>query len=227
MFTETQLQKLKNKNNQLWLNVASSVYVLEDFVNLDNHIFLRWLPYLPILKKVLPSKYHGWMNNYLEASRKAIMLQHDCRKALNFPDNSVDHILCSHFLEHVFPDETMFILNDFKRVLKPGATLHVIVPDIENNIKKYLNDKQLGIPEAADKLIKDSLLSKENRGTLRYRLMELYGGFGLQHRWMYDYDSMRKRLLDVGFELETINNTPSKAFRANDDSVHLIVSKRV
>jgi predicted SAM-dependent methyltransferase len=215
----------KNSKGEIWLNVASSIYVLPDFVNLDNHIFLLLRGILPALKAILPSKYHGWMNSYIEATGKAVMLKHDCRNKLEFPDNSVDHILCSHFLEHVYPQETKFILNDFLRVLKPGGTLHVIVPDIENNINNYLKQKEEGNEKAADNFILDTLLSKDDRGSLKYRLMEFHGGFGLQHRWMYDNASMNMMVKSIGFEIMKGNETPSKEFRANDDSVHVVCKK--
>jgi SAM-dependent methyltransferase len=216
----------KNSQGKIWLNVASSIYVLPEFVNLDNHIFLLLRNFLPFLKMLLPSKYHGWMNGYIEATRKATMLKHDCRNKLDFPENSVEHILCSHFLEHVYPQETEFILNDFMRVLKPGGTLHVIVPDIAVNIKKYLNQKAINDNHAADNFILDSLLSKQDRGSLKYRLMEFHGGFGLQHRWMYDNESMFEMVKSIGFEILDKNETPSLTFRQNDDSVHVIASKK-
>lgn len=215
----------KNSKGEIWLNVASSIYVLKDFINLDNHIFLLLRNYLPFLKVVLPTKYHSLMNSYIDATSKATMLKHDCRKKLGFPDNSVDHILCSHFLEHVYPQETKFILTDFMRVLKPGGTLHVIVPDIEVNIQNYLKQKFSGNPAAADNFIKDTLLSKEERGSLKYRIMEFHGGFGLQHRWMYDNLSLKNLIESIGFNVKNKNETPSKNFRQNDDSVHLVAIK--
>jgi SAM-dependent methyltransferase len=220
------VNRYKNSKGQIWLNVASSIYVLPDFINLDNHIFLVLRGILPVLKALVPSKYHGWMNSYIEANSKAVMLKHDCRKEIKFPDNSVDHILCSHFLEHVYPQEAKFILNDFLRVLKPGGTLHVIVPDIENNIHNYLKRKEAGEIDAADKFISDTLLSKYDRGSLKYRIMEFHGGFGLQHRWMYDNISMNDLVQSIGFEILAGNETPSRDFRANDDSVHVVCKKK-
>lgn len=43
---------------------------------------------------------------------------------------SVDAIWSSHNLEHVFPHEVPLALREFYRVLKPGGTAHVQVPDI-------------------------------------------------------------------------------------------------
>jgi predicted SAM-dependent methyltransferase len=117
------------------------------------------------------------------------------------------------------------ILADFHRVLKPGGTLHVIVPDLHKIAVEYVESYMKGDDEAADQFISNSILSKSNRGKLRYRLMEFHGGFGLQHRWMYDQNSMRKYVTNSGFEVKDHLDVPSKDFRKNDDSVHVFAVK--
>lgn len=220
------LDYYRNPKGQIWLNVASSSHVLEEFVNLDNHIFLRMLKIYPLFRRIIPKKYCELAHQYREAMRIALLVRHDCRKPLFFPDNSVDHILCSHFLEHVFPFEMEIIIQDFFRVLKNGATLHVIVPDLKKHVDKYLINYSNEQPRAADEFIKETILSRETRGSSKYRLLEFTGGFGLQHHWMYDHYSMASRLEDIGFEILDKNETPSKYYRLNDDSVHLVGCKR-
>jgi predicted SAM-dependent methyltransferase len=216
------LDSCKNSAGKIWLNVASSTFVLKEFVNLDNHIFLRTLFIYESFKHLIPRKYWKYHEDLLTARNSTLLIQHDCRKPLLFPDASVDHILCSHFLEHVFPDEMECILKDFRRVLKPGGTLHVIVPDLADMAKQYLSNNSQGKSDAADRFINDTILSKETKGSFTYRLLEFVGGFGLQHRWMYDYSSMATRVENNGFSVLSVNDTPSKEYRLNDDSVHVI-----
>ncbi|MCF6282036.1 MAG: class I SAM-dependent methyltransferase [Candidatus Polarisedimenticolaceae bacterium] len=219
------IEKLRNEDNQIWLNVASSVHVLEYFVNLDNHLFIRFSKLYPLLKNLIPTKYHAMFEAYVKAGNRAQLIKHDCRKNLPFPTESVDHILCSHFLEHVFPDEMELIVADFYRVLKRGATLHVIVPDLALVAKEYLEKQETGSVTAADKFINDTLLSREQRGTMKYRFLEFIGGFGLQHYWMYDAASLTARLTKIGFEVVQENCSPSKTYRLDDGSLHLLVQK--
>ena len=216
----------RNSKGEIWLNVASSTYVLEDFVNLDNNIFLHFLRVFIRFKRILPQKYWETINLYCEAKNKALLIRRDCRKSLFFPDNCVDHILCSHFLEHVFPAEMEVIVNDFHRVMKPKATLHVIVPDLKAQAEQYLLNNRNGKPLSADEFIKETLLGRESRGSSKYRLLEFLGAFGLQHRWMYDRSSMRKKLQDVGFEILEKNETPSKGYIVDDGSVHVVSCKQ-
>ena len=210
-----------SKPMKLWLNVASSTYVLKDFINLDNHVFLKYRALLPFIKGMLTEKHAKLANEYSSAMQRATLLQHDCRKKLNFGDNTVDHILCSHFLEHVYLDEANTILADFFRVLKPKGTLHIIVPDLNLFVSKYLEMRTTGNDYAGDEFMNNCLLSKPSKGSLRYRLMEFYGGFGLQHRWMYDSASMSRHILNAGFTVDNTLDVPSDAFRKNDDSVHI------
>lgn len=221
----TRLDRFRNDKGQIWLNVASSTYALENFINLDNHVFL-WLSRLPsALTSPLPRGYRSYIAAYRDAARAGPMMKHDCRKPLPLPEDVADHILCSHFLEHVYPTECAEILADFHRVLKPGATLHVIVPDIAVQVDAYVRRRQAGEKGAADAFVKETLLTTESRGSMRYRVMEGLGAFGLQHRWMYDRESITAKVVEAGFELVGGNDTPSRSFREGDDSVHVVARK--
>ena len=218
------LDRLKNEHGQIWLNVASSHYPVNGFVNLDNHIFLLALDY-PVLLPFVPNRNKDLLNAYRQARKNGVFVRHDCRKPLPVPNGVVDHILCSHFLEHVYLSEGIDILKDFRRALKPGATLHVIVPDLEAQARTYLEGKSKGSQMAADQFVEKSLLSTPSRGSMKSRLMEAAGGFGLKHCWMYDRDSMRVRIEQCGFSICDVNDTPSQGFREGDDSVHIIARK--
>lgn len=220
-----QSNRYRNSKGLIWLNVASSIYALKDFANLDNHVFL-WLSRLPpLLTDWLPERYRNSIDDYRQASRIAPMIKHDCRKSLPLSGDVVDHILCSHFLEHVYPDECDEILVDFFRVLKDGGTLHVIVPDIAAQADEYVRKRNAGEAGAADAFVKATLLTTDRRGSLKYRALEGIGAFGLQHRWMYDRESIGTKVAGAGFDILAVNETPSRKFRENDDSVHIVARK--
>jgi len=107
----------KTEKKKVLVNVASSVFALEDYINLENHIFLSMMWIYRWFRGLIPAKYHDMFNDFQKAKQKAYIQKHDCRKPLPFENKSVDHILCSHFLEHVFPDEADKILKDYERVL--------------------------------------------------------------------------------------------------------------
>lgn len=219
------LKHLRNTKGQIWLNVASGHYTIEEFINLDNSIFLALLPIYPVIKYLLKRGHRKIIEEYKIAKSKDLLLFHDCRKRLRFPDDSVDHILCSHFLEHVYSEDAVKILKDFHRVLKLGGTLHIIVPNLKTLIDEYYANK-IEI-NAADNLISKTLLSHYRKPSLVYRIFELFGYSGAQHRWMYDTESMTCRLRSIGFNILNTNNSPSRNIRLNDgnESIHILAEK--
>ncbi len=211
-----------NKQGKLWINCASSVFVLPEFINLDNHIWLRLLPVFNVTKRLIPSRYHQNIAKLQEASDKAPLFQHDCTKPLPVADNSVDHILCSHFLEHVFPFEAEAIVADYYRVLKPGGTVHLIVPDLALQVENYQNQKANN-PKAADSFLEEMLISRRNKPSWRFQLLGLVGNFGLDHKWMYDLQSLSELATAAGFRMVPENQTPSSQVRHNDgESAHFV-----
>jgi predicted SAM-dependent methyltransferase len=63
-------------------------------------------------------------------------LGHDVR-SLPFRDDSVDEIRASHVLEHIAFREAQSVLEHWFRVLKPGGTLKIAVPDFEKIVQWY------------------------------------------------------------------------------------------
>ena len=61
----------------------------------------------------------------------------DVRNGLPFPSNSVNSIYSTHMFEHFYPDELTLLLQECVRVLKPGAGIRLIVPNLESAIKAY------------------------------------------------------------------------------------------
>lgn len=57
---------------------------------------------------------------------------------LPFSDATVDAIYCSHVLEHIWPWRLEFTLNEFQRVLAPGKSIRIVVPDMDIAIHKII-----------------------------------------------------------------------------------------
>lgn len=70
----------------------------------------------------------------------------DLRKGLPFPDESVEKIYSSHFLEHLTFSQGQIFLSECLRVLTPGGNFSICVPNARIYIEAYLNaglDKDL------------------------------------------------------------------------------------
>jgi methionine biosynthesis protein MetW len=67
-------------------------------------------------------------------------------RAIPYPDASVSAIYASHVLEHISFRETGETLNEWHRVLKPGGTLTINVPDFEWACERFLANYRHGKP---------------------------------------------------------------------------------
>jgi predicted SAM-dependent methyltransferase len=62
------------------------------------------------------------------------------RAQLPFFDAAFDSVYANHVFEHFTPDEARRCLSEVFRVLKPGSTIRVSVPDLETGCNTYLRD---------------------------------------------------------------------------------------
>lgn len=63
-----------------------------------------------------------------------------------FADESVDEVRASHVLEHFPNAEIGGVLKEWTRVLKPGGTLRIAVPDFEKVAVSYVNGNPSRLP---------------------------------------------------------------------------------
>jgi len=202
------------------LNVASGYNTIEGFINLDNSLFLKLsqFPFYFLIKPFLSKDHRQWVDKFKLASNTGVFKRQNCRKAFKYKNNSVDHILCSHFLEHLFHDEGQFLISEFYRILKPGGTIHIILPDLEKIIQEYIESND---PFASDEFMATILAYGKNGVSLRAKILDVTGNYGFYHLWMYDKKSIKKKLEDSGFTIFEHLDVPSSSFLKNDGSLHI------
>jgi len=66
-----------------------------------------------------------------------IDLQTDLRQALPLSDSSCRLIFTEHVFEHLDADYRLPVLREFLRVLRPGGTLRIVVPDCQQFVDAY------------------------------------------------------------------------------------------
>ncbi len=59
-----------------------------------------------------------------------------------FANNSVDLVYASHVMEHIPRDKFKTTLTEWRRVLKPGGTLRLAVPDFDALVEIYKSDNK-------------------------------------------------------------------------------------
>lgn len=123
--------------------------------------------------------------------------------------DSVNEIMASHILEHFDKLDGYRFLNECKRILKPGGTLHIAVPDLD----KFIRAKVLNKPE---------LLNGYKWDDLNY----LGGGDetetrpGWRHLYIYSWESLAYMCKAVGFAVVARREVPM----AIDNQDHTAIS---
>jgi SAM-dependent methyltransferase len=139
------------------------------------------------------------------------------RRGIPFSDGTFDVVYHSHFLEHVEREAAPVFLRETLRVLKPGGTTRVVVPDLKVLVDRYLESwealersggdgmasHRASIHELFDQMVRRELTGAAHQpGPLRALERRLRGdaaGAGELHRWMYDRHTLVVLLESVGF----------------------------
>jgi SAM-dependent methyltransferase len=219
------LERFRNRHGKLWLNVGSGNFLLDDFLNVDSNFLVFLAPLYPAVKPLLKAPARGWIEGFKAKRRPHNFLFRNCRRPLDLPAASVDHILISHFLEHLHLEDAQAVLRRFFSILRPGGTLHIIVPDLEARARQYLSDP--AAPDAADAFVEWLNFEKRSMPRFIVRLLRVTGWFDLEHCWMYDRHSLAGLARSIGFQVRDGNDSPSAAFRRDDpiQQVNLLVQK--
>lgn len=110
------------------------------------------------------------------------------------PGNSVDVLYSSHMLEHLDREEASMFLREAFRVMKPGATLRLAVPNLRYHVTNYINSGD------ADKFMEGIFTSESKPKSLVAKLRYAFFTGFRQHHWMYDERSLLRLVQRSGFK---------------------------
>lgn len=131
----------------------------------------------------------GWVN--IDCSANA-NLQLDMREQMPFPNGSVQMIYSEHFLEHLnYPDDARRFLSESFRVLEPGGTFSVGVPDAGGALLGYAN--------ACDRRQGESNPWHPEWCKTEMEHINFLFRQGFDHRFAYDFETMEHALKEAGF----------------------------
>jgi predicted SAM-dependent methyltransferase len=88
--------------------------------------------------------HHAWVNVDFN-SHSPLVTSYNLNEGIPFPDNSFDVVYNSHLLEHFSKEYAPVFLHECFRVLKQNGIIRVVVPDLEQIARSYLDamDKAL------------------------------------------------------------------------------------
>jgi hypothetical protein len=110
------------------------------------------------------------------------------------PD-SCNGVYCSHVLEHLSREDCRKALLNTHKILKTGGRFRFVMPDLEFCINQYTYSNQSDRALEFNKIT--GLGQFERPRGIRALAIEAFGNS--RHRWMWDFNAMKKELCDCGF----------------------------
>lgn len=115
--------------------------------------------------------------------KKSKYIPHDFRYKLPFEDNSYEGAFSEHVVEHLYFEESKFLLKEICRVIKKNCIFRCTVPGLDIYIDNYNNKK------------KDKYFSEFTSGCDAIR--DLTCNYG--HLSVWDEETLKRELLNAGF----------------------------
>lgn len=112
--------------------------------------------------------------------KRKVDWQLDLRYPLNCPNNRWNGVFSEHVLEHLYHDEVIFLLKEIERTMMPGATLRIVVPDLQQCCEDYCSN--------------NVTLSGETGARVMWSLTQNWA-----HKSLWDFELMFEALELAGF----------------------------
>ena len=173
------------KNKKLFVHFGGSYAgpAPKEFLNFDSSPTLRF-ERIPLIGKLFKKNKEFFPLNVMYG---------DIVKGLPLEENSVEGIYCSHVLEHLALNELKISLKNVYKLLKKQGIFRAVLPDMKSHSIKYSNGEITSI----DFLKKTGLGTLNRNRSFKEMLINHFGGS--KHLWMWDFQSMKKELLECGF----------------------------
>ena len=137
-----------------------------------------------------------WVNqDILDLSQYATQNGFDFRQSdvtkvpWEYPDGSVHFIISSHMLEHLTRNEGKIFLKECLRVLRPGGTIRITIPDSKKIASVYALAGLKG--KYSDN---EGVKNAEDEAEAFWNFMTV------GHKTAYDEESVIRKMVEVGFE---------------------------
>jgi predicted SAM-dependent methyltransferase len=165
------------------VNLGCGLEVADGWINIDNSLnsfFAGWSPpFLGVLYQFAGQRRWHSSEEYVSILKRHTFVNHNLAYGIPLPDESTDYVYSSHFLEHLPRDTGQRLIREAHRILKPGGTVRICVPDLELAIAEYLRGSK---ERALDYFYEWSVPGQFNR-----------------HQFMFDFDLLSSLLSSVGF----------------------------
>lgn len=159
-------QRIESSSQPVKVNLGSGLHVAPGWINVDSSLktLLARLPQFA-LRRAYPLATVGDTHSrdeFVALLREHRFVFHNLKYGIPFRDSSVDFIFSSHVLHHLYREDALALVRESLRVLKPGGTMRITVPDLEVIVALYLEGRR-------EKALEYLFYPKEARSTLSRR----------------------------------------------------------
>lgn len=166
------------------VNLGCGLAVAPGWINVDGSLNALLAnapaPLHRLAYRLTGAKAYYSESHYCRLLGEHTFVHHDLSHGVPFDDAAVDFIYTSHFLEHMERAEGQRLLDESRRVLRPGGTIRVSVPDLDHAIGLYQAGK------------KAEMLNG-------YFYVDDGGSHYARHKYMYDFSLLSEALKRAGF----------------------------
>lgn len=159
-------QRIEPSSQPVKLNLGSGLHVAPGWINIDSSLktLLARLPQFALRRAyrlATVGSTHS-RDEFVALLRDNRFVFHDLKYGIPFRDSSVDFIFSSHVLHHLYREDALALIREAVRVLKPGGTIRITVPDLEVIVAMYLEGRR-------EQALKYLFYPKEARSNLSRR----------------------------------------------------------
>ena len=174
------------------LNLGCGAQVVDGWLNVDYALGAR-ISKIPIIREL--AQKTGIFHTTWD---KRIYLT-NLTKDFPWEDNSIETIYSSHTLEHFTREQGKHFLRECYRVLQPGGTIRIVIPDLAHIVNSY-QDKEI----LAENFLDELHVLYENGTQSKSKLKRKLAPFiHFPHKCMYDTDALIRTFKSVGFSAES------------------------
>lgn len=167
--------------NELKLNIGCGTSGIAGWCNIDNSPTVL-LSRIPLGRRLFRTP--AWPPDVRRI---------DVVRGLPFADSSVSYIYSSHLLQGLIYKDSLFVIKESLRVLRPGGVLRIAVPNLERVINDYLADR--------DVLASHKLMTRLSlKGSAIRDLLRKGRAYQQSYQQMFDGRSLTHLFTEAGFK---------------------------
>ena len=131
--------------NQVKVNLGCGLAIAPGWINIDGSLNAL-IASMPQILHIIAYRLTGSNRYYTESEycrllKNNYFVHHNLSHSIPLPNNSVDFIFTSHFLEHLYLSNAKNLLSECFRVLKIGGVIRISVPDLEYAVSFWSDER--------------------------------------------------------------------------------------